>query len=87
MAEVENDKILKALEKIVDPDKGQDIVSLDMISGIVCQNGNIGFTIEVDAGRGKKMEPLRLAAEKAVMAIPGVISVTAVLTAAIAENN
>src|SRR5262249_22587912 len=44
-------------------------------------DGHVGFSIEVDAQRGPKLEPLRVAAEKAVDALPGVLSVTAVLTA------
>src|SRR5690606_30041932 len=41
---------------------------------------NIGFAIEVDPQRGPHLEPLREAAEQAVAAVPGVLSVTAVLT-------
>jgi len=81
MADIGNDQILDALRNIQDPDKGQDIVKLNMVSGVVSKSGNIGFTIEVDSERGAKLEPLRKAAEKAVMMIPGVLSVTAVLTA------
>ncbi len=81
MTNVETTQILEVLRQIIDPDREKDIVNLNMVSGIVSKNGNVGFTIEVDAERGKKMEPLRQAAEKAVMALPGVISVTAVLTA------
>ena len=39
------------------------------------------FAIEVDPKRGPKLEPLRKAAEKSVEQVPGVLSVTAVLTA------
>jgi len=81
MADIGNDQILDALRNVQDPDKGQDIVKLNMVSGVVSKSGNIGFTIEVDSERGAKLEPLRKAAEKAVMMIPGVLSVTAVLTA------
>lgn len=81
MADIGNDQILDALRTIQDPDKGQDIVKLNMVSGVVNKSGNIGFTIEVDPERGEKMEPVRNAAERAVMAIPGVLSVSAVLTA------
>ena len=50
------------------------------------KRNNIGFTIEVDPERGEKMEPVRNAAERAVMAIPGVLSVSAVLTAQTTAN-
>ena len=81
MADVKTAQILEILRQIKDPDRKKDIVSLNMVSGIVSKDGNIGFTIEVDAERGEAMEPLRQAAEKAVMTLPGVTSVTVVLTA------
>jgi len=81
MAEVDEAAILDALGSVHDPDKGDDIVSLGMVSGLISKDGNVGFAIEVDPERGAALEPLRKAAEKAVDAIPGVLSVTAVLTA------
>ena len=48
---------------------------------IVIRDGNVAFAIEVEPERGPRLEPLRKAAEKAVDALPGVLSVTAVLTA------
>ena len=48
---------------------------------MVVRDGNVGFAIEVEPERGARLEPLRKAAEQAVEALPGVLSVTAVLTA------
>ncbi len=81
MAAVTEQQILEALARITDPDKGADIVSLGMVSGIAIRDGNVAFAIEVEPERGPRLEPLREAAEKAVDALPGVLSVTAVLTA------
>src|SRR5580698_1063071 len=81
MAAVTERQILDALGKVRDPDKGGDIVALNMVSGIVIRDGNVGFAIEVEPERGPRLEPLRKAAEAAVEALPGVLSVTAVLTA------
>jgi ATP-binding protein involved in chromosome partitioning len=81
MAQITESEILKALRNVKDPDKGNDIVSLGMVSGVINKDGNVGFTIEVDAARGQAMEPVRKSAEAAVAALPGVLSVTAVLTA------
>ncbi|WP_420405614.1 iron-sulfur cluster carrier protein ApbC [Nisaea sp.] len=81
MARVTEDQVLAALTTVEDPDKGQDIVSLGMVSGLVVKDGNVGFAIEVDPQRGPQLEPLRQAAEKAVDGLEGVLSVTAVLTA------
>ncbi len=81
MAKVGEQEIMQALKAVKDPDSGQDLVSAGMISGVVVKEGNVGFAIEVDPKRGAQLEPLRKQAEKAVEAVPGVLSVTAVLTA------
>ncbi len=81
MTTVTERQILDALGDIADPDKGADIVSLGMVSGLVIRDGNVAFAIEVESERGPRLEPLRKAAEKAVETLPGVLSVTAVLTA------
>ena len=81
MSDVTERQILDALSRIPDPDKGADIVSLGMVSGLVIRDGNVAFAIEVESARGPRLEPLRKAAENAVEALPGVLSVTAVLTA------
>src|SRR3954451_5183322 len=78
---VTEQQILDALSQVRDPDKGADIVTLGMVSGMVVRDGNVGFAIEVEPSRGAHLEPLRKAAEQAVEALPGVLSVTAVLTA------
>jgi ATP-binding protein involved in chromosome partitioning len=74
-------QILDALRRVPDPDRHKDIVTLNMVTGLTVRDGHIGFSIEVDPQRGPRLEPLRKAAEKAVEALPGVLSVTAVLTA------
>jgi ATP-binding protein involved in chromosome partitioning len=81
MAQVSEQEVFEALKAVEDPDRGQDIVSLGMVSGVVVKDGNVGFAIEVDPKRGAEMEPLRKQAEKIVDGLPGVLSVTAVLTA------
>jgi ATP-binding protein involved in chromosome partitioning len=78
---ITEERILDALRTVRDPDKGTDIVSLGMVSGMVLRDGNVGFAIEVEPERGARLEPLRKAAEQAVEALPEVHSVTAVLTA------
>ena len=78
---ITENQILDALRAVRDPERGGDIVSLGMVSGVVIRDGNVGFAIEVEAERGPRLEPLRKAAERAVEALPDVVSVTAVLTA------
>jgi len=86
MAAVTEQQILEALGRVVDPEKAADIVSLGMVSGVVVRDGNVAFAIEVEPERGPRLEPLRKAAEKAVEALPDVLSVTAVLTAQTAAH-
>jgi ATP-binding protein involved in chromosome partitioning len=81
MATISEQDVLNTLRTVNDTERGGDIVSLGMVSGIVIRQGNVGFSIEVEPERGARMEPLRKAAEQAVMTLPGVTSVTAVLTA------
>jgi ATP-binding protein involved in chromosome partitioning len=81
MAGPSESQVLAALKTVNDPDRDGDIVSLGMIGGLVVRNGNVQFAIEVEPSRGPRLEPLRKKAERAVETIPGVMSVTAVLTA------
>ena len=78
---VTEQQVLDALSTVADPDRGADIVSLGMVSGMAIRDGNVAFSIEVEPARGARLEPLRKSAERAVDALPGVLSVTAVLTA------
>jgi ATP-binding protein involved in chromosome partitioning len=75
------DDVLKALAQVIDPASGKDVVSAGLIQGLALRDGNVGFAIEVPAARGPQAEPLRKACEEAVTKLPGVFSVTAVLTA------
>ncbi|MCA1910082.1 MAG: iron-sulfur cluster carrier protein ApbC [Magnetospirillum sp.] len=81
MAGINENQVIDALKSIVDPDKGADIVSLGMVSGVVVKDGHVAFAIEVEPERGPHLEPLRKAAEKVVHDLAGVVTVSAVLTA------
>ena len=81
MAQVTEQQILDALKGVRDPDRGADVVSLGMVSGLVIKDGNVAFALEVDPERGPQLEPLRKEAEKTVHALDGVLSVSVVLTA------
>ena len=81
MAQVDEQAVIKTLAGVRDDEKAGDLVSLGMISGLRVKDGHVAFAIEVEPARGPRAEPLRRAAEKAVFAMPGVLSVTAVLTA------
>ncbi|HZT20233.1 MAG TPA: iron-sulfur cluster carrier protein ApbC [Dongiaceae bacterium] len=81
MAEVSEAAVLAALRTVPDPDRGGNIVELGMISGLALREGHVAFAIEVDRARAPRLEGLRRTAEQAVERLPGVLSVSAVLTA------
>ncbi|MSP51070.1 MAG: iron-sulfur cluster carrier protein ApbC [Alphaproteobacteria bacterium] len=81
MAAIGEEQVRMALKSVVDRDRGADVISAGMISGVHVRGGHVAFAIEVRAEEGAQKESLRKACEKAVEAIPGVLSVSAVLTA------
>ena len=81
MAEIAERDVMAALATVKDRDGGNDLVSTRMVSGVSIRGGNVQFVIEVAPERGRDAEPLRKAAEAVVAQLPGVTSVTAVLTA------
>ncbi len=81
MASVTKEQVLAALADVADPAGGRGVVADGLISGVVVRDGNVGFALEVDPDQGAAKEPLRKACEAAVERLPGVLSVTAVLTA------
>jgi len=70
-----------ALESVIDPENGQNLIAAGMISGLVIKDGHVGFAIEVAPQRGESAEPLRQKAAQVIENLEGVKSVTAVLTA------
>jgi ATP-binding protein involved in chromosome partitioning len=81
MPTVTRDDVQKALEGVIDPATGRSVTASDMIEGLVVRDGNVGFALEVDPARGREAEPLRKRCEDVVGGLPGVLSVTAILTA------
>ena len=81
MAEVTEEQVRGALAGITAPGGDNDLVDLGLVSGVVIRNGNVGFTIEITPEQAEAFGPVCKLAEKAVAALPGVLSVTAVLTA------
>ena len=74
-------KITEALSSVASIDGSSNIVAAGAVSGIVIKDGHTGFTIEIDPKDKDKADQLRAAAEKAVLALDGVLSATAMLTA------
>jgi ATP-binding protein involved in chromosome partitioning len=74
-------EIIKSLQTVRDPVSGKDVVAAGLIEGLATRAGHVSFAVEVAPERGPAAEPLRKACEDAVSRLPGVLSVTAVLTA------
>ncbi len=81
MPEIDKQAVLARLASIRGPDDDRDIVRRGMVSDIVIANGRVMFSISVPAERASAYEPMRLAAETAVKALPGVAGAMVVLTA------
>ena len=81
MARVGEDRVRAALDSVLEPESGRSILALGMVQGLAVRDGHVGFSLEVAPERGAAGEPLRRAAEQAVQALPGVLTVTAVMTA------
>ena len=79
-ASVTQADILNALQKVMDPSQGQDIVSMGMVEAIQINGTNISFMLQVPAHRGPAMEPVRQKAEQIVLGLDGVTSATVMLT-------
>jgi len=73
-------QIRAALDAVIDPATGKGLVASGRVAGLVARaDGKVGFVIETSVGAAD--EPLRKAAEDAAARVPGVTTVTAVLTA------
>jgi ATP-binding protein involved in chromosome partitioning len=73
--------VLKALTSVSLDGEEIDLVACGQISGIIIKEGHIGFSLEIDPAKAEEATPLKNAAESAVLALPGVLSATAMLTA------
>jgi len=78
---VDQEEIRQALQRIVDPARGEDIISAGMVTAFEIEDGAVSFVLEVDPARAAALEPLRQAAEAAVAGVQGVTSVSAIMTA------
>ena len=81
MAGVTEQQVVTALKGVDSGTGGIDVVARGWVKDILLKEGRVTFALEVPAQLGPKLEPVRAAAEKTVHALPGVLSVTAVLTA------
>ncbi len=75
------EEVLEALKTVADPIGGKDIVSAGMVRALTVDGGAVRFVLEIDPARAARMEPARAEAEAKLRALPGVGSVSVVMTA------
>ncbi|MFC4273025.1 iron-sulfur cluster carrier protein ApbC [Sneathiella chungangensis] len=81
MSAINEQTVINCLDQVIDPKSGKSAVALGLIAGLVIKDGNVGFALEINPKEANEMELLRKKCEDAVFALPGVKSVSAVLTA------
>jgi ATP-binding protein involved in chromosome partitioning len=81
MASISKDDVLSALKRIAAPDGRGSIVSAGIVSEIAIDGGTVMFALQAEASHARAFEPVRQAAEKAVLLIPGVSKAIVALTA------
>lgn len=81
MADTTLDAVRNALRAVKHPDTGADIVAAGLVRGLVVRDGKAAFVIEAPRENPSAYQAVRDAAEAAARSVPGVDSVTAVLTA------
>lgn len=81
MAELDKKHIEQALERVIYPGSDKSIVALGMVSEIFLADAKAYFSITVPAAKANELEPLRLAAQEATLAVPGVKAAVVALTA------
>jgi len=87
MSTVTNEQVLEALNEIKNQETQKSVVEHGLIQGLQIKDGHVGFAIEIAPEEAEEMEPLRKACEDIVFDLPGVLSVTAVLTAEKQSDN
>ena len=73
--------LLDALRTISDPVSGRDLVSAGLVEGVTLRDGLVHLALLADRKTAGAMEGVRTRAESVLGVLPGVLNVTAVLTA------
>ncbi|MCH1483242.1 MAG: Mrp/NBP35 family ATP-binding protein, partial [Alphaproteobacteria bacterium] len=73
--------IREALSGVTTPGRPENLVAAGQVSGLVIKDGHVGFTIEISPAEKDSADTVRIAAEKSVRALDGVLTATAIMTA------
>ncbi|HXQ13084.1 MAG TPA: Mrp/NBP35 family ATP-binding protein [Caulobacteraceae bacterium] len=82
MAIPDKDRVLAALDKVIDPKTGRGLAAAGLVQGLMIGEGRAGFMLEVPSEDAAQYAYVRDQAEKALKAVPGVEKAQVVLTAA-----
>lgn len=74
-------QVLDALRTVIDPDLGQDIVSLGFVKNLRIDGGTVAFVVELTTPACPLKQMFRAQCEQAVRALPGVRCVHVTLSA------
>jgi ATP-binding protein involved in chromosome partitioning len=66
-----------ALESVIDPNTGKDVVASKALKNLVVNDGNVAFDVELAYPAKSQIPALREALEAAVKLVPGVTQVSA----------
>ena len=80
-AEIIEAALMEALRAIPDPASGRDIVTAGLVEGLTVRDGLVHLALLADRKTAGVMEGVRSRAQAVLAAIPGVLNVSAVLTA------
>jgi ATP-binding protein involved in chromosome partitioning len=83
---VSRDEVMAALAGIPGPDGRASLSESGAVSGVTIRDGKVFVAIGVDPARAKAMEPMRVQAEAAIRAVPGVAGAVVTLTAESARD-
>ena len=75
------DEVMAALSAVAGPDGGTSLAASGALSDVLISGGRVTFSITGDPRRESELEAVRLLAERAVKALPGVETVLVTLTA------
>jgi ATP-binding protein involved in chromosome partitioning len=81
MPDITSQAVIDCLKTIKGPDLEGDLVSLGLVSPIMIDKGKVIFSITVPSDKTEQLEPMRLAAQKAVSELDGVTSAMVIFTA------
>ncbi len=73
--------VLDTLGTVIDPISGKDIVSAGMVRGLIVEGPAVRFVIEAHSAHAGRLAETRAEAEKLVAQLPGIDTVSVVLTA------